>query len=616
MALKAEETGTDGMKKPASERRRGGLTPVTRILFWAALTLVVSGGGTVIYFAATLGERIDMEGPPKRRLYVRLMSTDDQILAEYNHLYGRAVQSKKLPGHVTDALIAAARGKAGLPRSLAKSLFRVPDDSTARRIRETILATWLAWSYDAERIMDMYVNRVYFGSGLYGLDAAARHYFGVAPARLDVQQAAVLAGLSQASGRHDPFRAPDRAARATGRVLDAMVDAGTLEENDAARAKRRPIVLNRADPGGPGVRYFTNWVIEALPDHIGYTNRNLVIRTTLDSGLQTLAERQTARLLDGSGARKGNVGQAAMLTMTPDGAIRAMVGGRTYTKDQPNRATRVARRPGGTFKMFVYLAGLEKGLRPDSWTMDAPVTVDGWRVRNFDPNHQGRILIRDALARSINSVAVQVGLTVGLEETIAKARELGIRSPLDERPDLALGMQEVTMLELTGAYAIIASGGYAVSPYAIREIADANSGEVLYRHPGQLPMRLISPINALAMSNMLSHAVSQGTGQNALINRPGAGKTGTVQDRRDAWYVGYTADLVTSVWLGHDDNAPMREVTGRNLPARLWRDFMVAAHYDLPARSLSSGFMQRAERLGDTDSSSKFTSGLKGEDPR
>jgi len=282
---------------------------------------------------------------------------------------------------------------------------------------------------------------------------------------------------------------------------------------------------------------------------------------------------------------------------------------RDYFESQYNRVTQARRQPGSVFKLFVYLAGLENGFGSNDWMRDGPIVIDGWEPRNFDRKHHGTLSIRDAVATSNNSIAVQLALEVGLDKVIQKARDMGVSSELKPEPSLALGTSEVSMLELTGAYAIVANGGFAVFPHAVSKIT-GKGGEVLYERSDDFPSRLMNPLHAGEMNNMLAAVVSKGTGRNAIIDRPAAGKTGTTSDYRDAWFIGYSSDLVAGIWMGNDDGSPMDEqVTGGGLPAALWRDFMLHAHQNIPVRSLGKAALARSKKIGEDDSWRDFTAG-------
>ncbi len=393
----------------------------------------------------------------------------------------------------------------------------------------------------------------------------------------------MLAGLLKAPSRYNPLSHPARARARTAQVLKNMVAAGYLTAKAMRRAKSGQAVVKMSSRPRSS-RYFIDWVLEQVPDYVNPGDRDLVVRTTLAPVLQRLAEAGVEEALAREGARAG-IGQAAFVAITPTGAVRAMVGGRSYSESQFNRATQARRQPGSAFKPFVYLAGLEHGLRPSDVFIDEPVTIGGWRPGNFNKKHVGPVTVKDAFARSINTVAVKVAERAGRGKVIEAARRLGLSGDFKPTPSLALGVGEVGLLELTAAYGPFANGGAGVWAYGIEEISDGE-GRLLYRRGGSGPGRVVRAGDVAAMNEMLAAAVRHGTGRKAAINRPVAGKTGTSQNFRDAWFIGFSADLIAGVWMGNDDGKPMRDVTGGGAPAKLWRDFMAAAHAGLPPRPL------------------------------
>jgi penicillin-binding protein 1A len=335
-----------------------------------------------------------------------------------------------------------------------------------------------------------------------------------------------------------------------------------------------------------GSRYFVDWVLAQTSDFVSFRDRDIVVTTTIDPHLQRLAESKIAKVLDGPGAR-ADASQAALVAMTPNGAVRAMVGGRTYTRSQFNRAVQAYRQPGSAFKPVVYLAGIEAGLGPETRMIDAPIDVNGWRPRNFSGKYRGDVSVRQGLAQSINTVAVRVSERAGRRRVIDVARRLGITAKLQPTPSLALGAIDVSVIEMTAAYAVFANGGIGVWPYGIEAIHDTE-GQLLYARSGSGPGRVASPEHISALTEMLVAVVESGTGRGARLARPAAGKTGTSQNYRDAWFVGFTSELVTGVWMGNDNGRPMKKVTGGRLPAQLWQAFMFDAHAGKPAKPLPS----------------------------
>jgi penicillin-binding protein 1A len=478
------------------------------------------------------------------------------------------------------------QGGSTITQQLAKNLFLSPERNFGRKIRETLLALWLEHRFSKDEILEIYLNRVYLGAGAYGVDAAAHRYFGKSAKSLDLFESAVIAGLLKAPTRFSPANDRERAAARAAQVLDRMVETGAITTADAAAAEKRGPSLAATLGNRPGTRYFADWIAEQVRD-FATADRDLTIRTTLDPRLQAAAEAAIGDALAKNGG-KLEVGQGALVAMTPDGAVQAMVGGRDYGGSQFNRATQAQRQPGSSFKPFVYLAGLEAGLRPSDHFVDAPIRIGNWEPHNYLDRYQGDVSLSEALAQSINTVAVQVAQRAGPANVVAAAGRLGITSPLAPDASIALGTNEVNLLELVSAYAPFANGGTGVIAYAINEIKD-NGGKVLYRRSGSGPGQVVAPDLVAMMDTMLAEVIGHGTGKAAALPRPVAGKTGTTQDYRDAWFIGFTADLVAGVWFGNDDNAPMKKVTGGSLPAVAWRSFMLAATKDMPVRPLPSG---------------------------
>jgi penicillin-binding protein 1A len=476
------------------------------------------------------------------------------------------------------------QGGSTITQQLAKNLFLTPERSFSRKIRETLLALWLERRFTKDEILDIYFNRVYLGAGAYGIDAAAHRYFGKSAKNLDLFESAVIAGLLKAPTRFSPANDRERAAARAGQVLQRMVEAGYITAADATAAEKQGPSLAATLGNRPGTRYFADWVAEQMHDFAGTDDRDLTIRTTLDPRLQAAAEAAIGEALAKSGGRLG-VGQGALVALAPDGAVQAMVGGRDYGESQFNRATQAQRQPGSSFKPFVYLAGLEAGLRPTDHFVDAPIRIGNWEPHNYLDKYIGDVSLAEALAQSINTVAVQVAQRAGPANVVAVASRLGVTSPLSPDPSIALGTNEVNLLELVSAYAPFANGGTGVIAYGITEIKDA-AGKVLYRRTGSGPGQVVAPDMVAMMDTMMEGVVGHGTGKAAALPRPIAGKTGTTQDYRDAWFVGFTADLVAGVWFGNDDDTPMKKVTGGSLPAAAWHSFMLAATKNMPVRPL------------------------------
>ncbi|MGZ5922366.1 MAG: transglycosylase domain-containing protein, partial [Rhizomicrobium sp.] len=436
--------------------------------------------------------------------------------------------------------------------------------------------------------LTLYLNRVYFGAGVFGIEAASEKFFGKHASDLGLTEAAMLAGSVKAPARYNPIADADASLARAGIVLRAMQDTGFID--DAARAQAqatRPRIVSGT--GTPESGYFTDWIVSQMNGILGQGADKgagpVIVETSFDLETQDLAERAVAQGLDAEG-EKIHASQAALVAMTPDGAIRAMVGGRSYAQSAFNRAADAVRQPGSAFKPFVYLTAFEHGHTPDDIMHDGPVNIHGWKPSDFEGEYKGDITLTEAFAESSNVVSAQLTDQLGPKEVAATAHRLGISSPLDTVPSLALGTSGVTPLELTGAYVPFANGGNGVIPFAIIRVS-TKAGKILYeRKPGGLGA-VMSPANNAAMTRLMVQTVLTGTGKAArLAERPTAGKTGTTQDFHDAWFVGFTADLVTGVWVGNDNAAPMKKATGGGVPAHIFHAFMEGAEQNLPVRPL------------------------------
>ena len=594
------------------------LTPrgvVRALLKWAVVTGIwacVAAGGFVAWCAYDLPDISEIANF-SRRPSMTFVDAQGQTIATYGDLFAGAVALDEMSPYLPQAVLATedrrfyehpgvdiiglaratvanlrarrlVQGGSTITQQLAKNVFLSSDRTLRRKVQELLLALRLERQFSKDQILTIYLNRVYFGAGTYGVEAASQRYFGKPSRELSALEAATIAGLLKAPSRYSPSSNPVLAVARARDVLSNEVEAGymTREEADAAgRDQLRPAFGRQQ---ARNARYFTDWLSDLVPGYVGSTDRDLVIVTTLDARLQRTAETQVAEALARDGARV-HASQGALVLMSPDGAVRALVGGRDYAQSQFDRATDARRQPGSAFKPFVYLAAVEGGMSPDDRVSDGPITIGDWSPRNFERGFSGMITAREALARSINTATVRVAQRAGIDRVIDAAHRMGITSPVRRDFSTALGTSEVSVLELTGAYAPFANGGEAIFPYAIAEIRDAG-GALLYQRMGSGLGRAIQRPALVAMTDMMSAVVKEGTGRAAALDRPAAGKTGTSQDFRDAWFVGFTADYVCGVWVGNDDNEAMDRITGGSLPARIWKSVMTEAHRGLPARSL------------------------------
>src|ERR1700722_11990543 len=597
----APRNGGKGRSQP-----RSGIT-LARLLYWGAvfgLWGAIAIVGAAIWAGAHLPPIQSLE-IPKRPPTIEIVGVDGSVLAQRGEMAGANVALKDLPPYLPKAFIAiedrrfyshfgvdpfgilraavtnvlhrgVSQGGSTLTQQLAKNLFLTQERTLQRKLQEAELALWLERKHSKAEILELYLNRVYFGSGAYGVEAAAQRYFGKSAKNVTIAEAAMLAGLVKSPSRLAPNRNPEGAEARAQTVLTAMAEAKFITEAQAQASIGHPSY--HVKPVGAGtVNYVADWIGEVLDDLVGQIDENVVVETSIDPKLQSIAE---ASIIDELAAKsvKFNVSQGALVAMTPDGAVRAMVGGRNYAESQYNRAVTAKRQPGSAFKPFVYLTAIEAGLTPDTIRQDAPLDVKGWKPENYSHEYFGAVTLTQALSMSLNTVAVRLGLEVGGENVGRTAHRLGISSKLDANASIALGTSEVSLLELVGAYTPFANGGLGVSPHVVTRIG-TSEGKVLYIRPADQLGQVIDPRNVAAMNTMMQETLLSGTAHKAEL--PGwmaAGKTGTSQDFRDAWFIGYTANLVTGIWLGNDDNSPTKKATGGGLPVEVWTRFMKAAH--------------------------------------
>ncbi len=634
-------------KSPSAKRAKAAVPRrgwVRRIVKWSAVATIwgtLTLAALVGWYAYDLPE-IDNIPTLDRRPSVTLLARDGTPFARFGEAASRPVKIRELPAYVPRAVVAVEdarfynhfgidliglaravavniwagrirQGGSTISQQLAKNLFFGPERTIKRKVQEMILALWLERRFTKDQILALYLNRVYLGAGNFGIEAAARSYFGKSARALEMNEAAMLAGLLKAPSRYAPTRHRDRAAARAAVVLDRMAAAGFITQAQANVIKLNPARLGRQQVRIG--RYFADWALDQVRGTVGHGSGDLVVRTTLDIGLQRTAEAETEALLAGP-ARARGVGQAGLVLMSPQGAVLAMIGGADYGKSQFNRATQALRQPGSAFKPIVYLAGIDAGLTPESKLLDAPVRLGNFSPANYDGKYYGLVTLTDALARSLNTVAVRVLERAGVDRVVRWARKLGITSRLRREGGLALGASEVTLTELVAAYAVLANGGNGVFAHGVTEIRD-HDGRVLYTRTGSGTGEQVPSAQVYEINRMMATVMTRGTGRNAQINVPTGGKTGTTQDYRDAWFVGYSADYVAGVWMGNDDASPTKRVSGAGLPAQLWRSVMARAHKGMAPRPLAGekggGFWSRlfggagpAATPEDSDDSDRF----------
>ncbi len=611
-----EEASPRPKKKKARRGTRGkSRSRIGRVIYWGAVLALwafICAIGVLVWVGIHLPPIQSLE-IPKRPPSVLILGANGATLATRGDMGGAAVPLRELPDYVPKAFIAiedrrfyshhgvdplgimralvadvlrrgASQGGSTITQQLAKNLFLTQERTISRKAQEVVLALWLEHKFSKAQILELYLNRVYFGSGAYGVEAAAQRYFGKSARRLALAEAAMLAGLVQSPSRLAPSHNPDGAERRARLVLADMAEQKLAGEDAVHVALAHPARAVKAATAG-SVNYVADWVMDAVNDVIGRFDEDIVVETSIDPALQTAAERALADVLAQKGDKFG-VGEGALVAMTPDGVVRALVGGKSYAESQFNRAIAAKRQPGSAFKPFVYLTALEHGLTPDTIREDGPIVVRGWKPENYEHEYMGPVTLTQALANSLNTVSVRLTLEFGPAAVIRTAYRLGISSLLEPNASIALGTSEVSPLELVSAYAPFANGGFAISPHVIARVRSTD-GKTLYARPAQVLGRIVDARYVAMMNMMLHETLASGTARHAdLPGWPAAGKTGTSQDYRDAWFIGYTSNLVAGVWLGNDDNSPTRKATGGGLPVEIWSRFMKAAHQGIAPTAL------------------------------
>ena len=614
-ANSASATAASRPKRKRSRKRAGGRKwTVGRAAYWGAvgaLWLLIATIGGVVWVGAHLPPIQSLE-IPKRPPSIKIVDTQGRLLATRGDM-GAAVPLKDLPRYVPQAFVAiedrrfyshhgldpigvaralatniarrgVSQGGSTLTQQLAKNLFLTQERTLTRKVQELALAFWLEHKFSKTQILDLYLNRVYFGAGAYGIEAAAQRYFSKPATRLTVAEAATLAGLVRSPSRLAPTRNPEGAEKRAQLVLAAMVDMKFITDDMAKTALMQPAHAIKS-AGAGSVGYVADWVMDVLDDLIGRVEQDIVVETSVDPALQAAAEAALVDELTKHGAKAG-VHQGAVVALSPDGAVRALVGGRNYAESQFNRAVAAKRQPGSAFKPFVYLTAIERGLSPDTIREDKPIAVKGWKPENYSHEYFGPVPLSRALALSLNTVSVRLTMEFGPTAVMRTAHRLGIASKLEPNASIALGTSEVSVLELVGAYASFANGGMAVTPHVVERVR-ATGGKLLYQRKNDNLGRIIEARYAGMMNAMMQDTLLIGTARKAeLAGWPAAGKTGTSQDFRDAWFVGYTGHLVAGVWLGNDDSSPTKKITGGGMPVDIWSKFMKAAHQGVPVIAL------------------------------
>jgi len=529
-------------------------------------TIIADNGNEVQTFGTVYSEVIRSEELPQY-LVDAIVYTEDRRF--YQHFgfdiisFTRAMITNIFAGRYV-------QGGSTITQQVAKNLFLTSKKTIHRKTQELLLAFWLEHKFSKEQILTLYLNRVYLGSGAYGIEAASHKYFQKTSRDLNPLEAAVIAGMLKAPSRYNPVAAKEKALERAAIVLKIMQDAELITEQNRETILNMPLGKEK-NVKVKGASYFADWAYSEINAHIGERDADIYALTTLDQELQEKASIILQKEIEKN--KDKNISQGAIVIMDLDGRVKAMVGGVDYSKSQFNRAVSALRQPGSAFKPFVYLTALQNGWKETDLISDNPIKIKDWQPENYDGKNYGNVSLKQALAKSLNLATINLSQKIGGKNIINTAKKLGITTPIEDTPSLALGTFEVSVLDMVTAYATIANNGLAVWPYTIEEIY-TKDGFQLYQRNASEKNQIIDKETAKNMINMLEYVVSSGTGKNAKIRGFAAGKTGTTQDNRDAWFVGFTNKLVAGVWLGNDDNSSMLGVYGSGLPAKIWKQII------------------------------------------
>ena len=584
------------------------------LFIWLVLFLSIAVTWSLLNLPET--ESIQISRQPS----ITFLDKEGRIIASYGDIYGQSIQYKNLPKNLINAVIVTedkrfffhpgidikgivraafvnlksgriVQGGSTITQQLAKNLFLTPERSFTRKLHELILSFWLEIRFTKQQLLSIYLNRVYLGSGTYGVQAASEKYFNKKVEELNLYECALIASLLKAPSRYNPIANEELSRERTYKVLENMKKSNLITDQSIIEAKLNNKTYNKYTSAPKSTRYFIDWLLPRVKSYLGEIKEDLIVRTTLDVKLQEIAENSVNSIT----SKYSSADQSALVALDLDGGVMAMIGGRDYGDTQFNRVTQAQRQPGSAFKIFVYLAGLKEGFEPEDEMVDSEININGWSPKNYKKEYLGEISLFDAFAKSINTVAVQLSENIGRQKVINMARSMGIISPIINSPSLALGTSEVNLLELTAAYDVLANSGKGIFVHGIRSIENT-SGKTLFMREGKGPGEVLESELVNTMIRMLENTIQTGTGKNAKIDRPAAGKTGTSQSLRDAWFIGFSSDLVVGVWFGNDDDSPMMNITGGTAPAILWSDFMKKAHYGKPPVAISDSIIANRDK--------------------
>ena len=582
---------TTKRKKRESKQRLA----TRRIILIFLSFLVITFSGWLLYCFLTLPD-IEQAVARTRQPSTTITAENGNEVKTFGSVYSEVIHLNELPSYVPDAIISTedrrfyshfgfdivaftramltnifmgryAQGGSTISQQVAKNLFLTQQKTIKRKTQELLLAFWLEHKFTKEQILTLYLNRVYLGAGTYGIEAASQKYFQKSSRDMNLLESAIIAGMLKAPSRYNPFASEERALSRAKVVLQNMVNNNTLTEKQMRYALTLPIGEDKSYKV-QGADYFADWVYREVNDYIGERDSDIYVYTTLNQEIQENAEKILRQAI--LSAKNRNVSEGAVVVLDKQGEVKAMVGGIDYRKSQYNRAVSALRQPGSAFKPFVYLTALQNGWKPQDIIEDVPLSIGKWKPENYDKKYHGSVTLSDALAKSLNLATINLSESLSRKDIIRTAKKMGISTPIENSPSLALGTFEVRVLDMATAYSSIANGGYATWPHAIKEIY-TRDGYQLYQREADTQNRILDEQAVAELTTMLEQVIRQGTGRKAKISGFAAGKTGTTQDYRDAWFVGFTDKYIIAVWVGNDDNSPMKGITGGTLPAEIWR---------------------------------------------
>lgn len=591
--VKKTKTGrkTANRKKRESKQRLA----TRRIILIFLSFLVITFAGWLLYCVLTLPD-IDQAVARTRQPSTTITAENGNEVKTFGSVYSEVIRLNELPSYVPDAIISTedrrfyahfgfdivaftramltnifmgryAQGGSTITQQVAKNLFLTSQKNIKRKTQELLLAFWLEHKFSKEQILTLYLNRVYLGAGTYGIEAASQKYFQKSSRDMNLLEAAIIAGMLKAPSRYNPIASAERAKARAKVVLQNMVNNDALTERQMKYALTLPVGEDKSYKV-QGADYFADWVYREVNDYIGERGNDIYVYTTLDQKIQENAEKILREAV--LAAKNRNVSEGAVVVLNKSGEVKAMVGGIDYRKSQFNRAVTALRQPGSAFKPFVYLTALQNGWKREDRIDDVPLSIGKWKPENYDKKYYGCVTLDEALMKSLNLATVNLSESLSRKDIIRTAKKMGISTPVENTPSLALGTFEVKVIDMAAAYSAIANGGYATWPHAIKEVY-TRDGYQLYQREVDTENRILDAGAVKDLTKMLEKVISQGTGRRAKIPGFAAGKTGTTQDYRDAWFVGFTDEYVIAVWVGNDDNSPMKGVTGGTLPAEIWR---------------------------------------------